>query len=106
MATSCRSLQINNFEQYYITYCIPDRASCCKNVEVLEDFRKGIKSHDPETPESYPDTPKNEGDKRRGNCEEINHGIQLKHKNQLVIGGYESHEEVGHEEDIEDEVKL
>ena len=72
----------------------------------MEDFRKGIESHDPETPKSYPDTPKNEGDKRRRNCEEINHGIQLKHKNQFVIGSYESHEEVGHEEDIEDEVKL
>ena len=63
MATSCRSLNNYALDQDYITQYIPDRASCCKNVEVLEDFRKGIESHDPETPESYPDTPKNEGDK-------------------------------------------
>ena len=72
----------------------------------MQNFWERVESHDSQTSESYPDSPKDEGHKGRRNGKKINHGVKLKHKHQLVIGSYKSHEEIGHEEDIENEVKL
>ena len=106
MATGCRSLTNRTFWVRTHEIKQPDGASCSYNVQVLQNFWKRVESHDPETSESYPDPPKNKGHKRRRNGEKVNHGVKLKHEHQFIIGGYKSHEEIGHEEDIEDEVKL
>ena len=72
----------------------------------MQNLRQRIESEYSQAPESYPHPPKNKGDEGRGNGEEIHHGVELEHEDQLVIGGDEPHEEVSHEQNIQDEIKL
>ena len=55
---------------------------------------------------TYPNSAKDERDERGRDGEEVNDAVQLEHEHQLVAGCKESHEKVGHEEDIEDEIEL
>ena len=85
---------------------LPNGTSCLQNVKILQNLGERVQPEYPETPESYPHTTKNEGDKGWRNGEEVYHGVKLEHEDQLVVGCYEPHEEVGHEENIQDEIKL
>ncbi len=64
-------------------------------------------THSPLTwPEADPDPAKDDGDKGGGDGEEVHEGVQLEHEDQLVVGRNEPHEEVGHEQHVQEHIKL
>ena len=84
----------------------PDRSRRLQYVEILHDVGERVESEDSEAAQTNPDPAKNEGDEGGRNCEEVDEGVEVEHKEQFVIGSDESHEEVGNEQHVEYKVKL
>ena len=57
-------------------------------------------------PEPDPYSAEDEGDEGRRYGEEVDQCVQLEHEHQLVVGGDEAHEEVGHEQHVQEYVEL
>ena len=72
----------------------------------MQNVGKRVESQNSQTSQTNPDPAKDQGHKGRRDGEEVNKGVELEHEDKLVIGGDESHEEVGHEKHVEEEVKL
>ena len=85
---------------------LPDGSGSLQDVEILQNVWERVESEDPQTSETNPDPAKDQGHEGRRNGEEVHKGVKLEHEDKLVIGGDESHEEVGHEKHVEEEVKL
>ena len=58
------------------------------------------------SPQANPHPAEDDGDKGGGDGEEVDERVELEHEDQLVVGGDEAHEEVRHEQHVQEHVKL
>ena len=57
-------------------------------------------------PQPDPYSAEEKGDEGGGDGEDVDQGVQLEHEHQLVVRSDKPHEEVGHEQDVQEYVKL
>ncbi len=94
-----------------ILICQAKRIESPLNIAYSETLKIGLNwtlvTHSPLTwPEADPDPAEDDGDKGGGDGEEVHERVQLEHEHQLVVGSDESHEEVRHEQHVQEHVKL